>query len=231
MQKVEPQYCEIRIRELTLITKPEFKGTAEDLRLGITGHWQDRDMLHGHNPDGSSIYRMPPVRYLPAKKPKVVALGTGIEELQTMYDSLGEKIHIRGQVFVIIASEMRDRTVFLGISNELYEYHSISPWLALNQKRYQQYIRMGLPEKRRKLLEQVFTGNLLSLSKGIGYTVPDQIMVRLNSWHERNIDVKKTPMLGFHVVLTTNFILPSIIGIGRHASLGFGRFSTRGGRQ
>lgn len=226
MHVVEQPLFEFRIRILTLVTRPQFKGTSEDLRLGITGHWKDRDVLHGHDAGGSSLYRLPPVRYLPFDGPKLVALGPGIEVMQDIYDSLGEEIRVHSQIFVITASEMRDYTVKLGISNDLHEYHNKSVWLALNQERYKEYIRMGLAQKRRDLLERTFVGNLLSLSKGVGYTVPERIMVRIHKWREKNIVVKGTSMLGFDVNLTTNFILPEEIGIGRHAALGFGRFGT-----
>jgi len=225
MQTVGQRLFEFRTRVLTLVTKPEFKGTAEGLRLGITGHWKDHDVLHGHDADGSSLYRLPPVRYLPAKAPRVIALGAGIEIMPEMYDSLGETIRVRRDVFVIKASELRDHTVKIGLSDDLHEYHNQSLWLALNQDRYKEYIRMGLAQKRREILERTFIGNLLSLSKGVGYTVPERVMVRIHRWREKNIVVKGTPMLGFDVDLTTNFILPEDIGIGRHATLGFGRFT------
>ena len=209
---------------MTLVTKPEFSGNGEDLRLAVTARWKDREALHGHGPDGNSLYRLPPVRYLPSEAPRVIGVTEGIDVLAEIYDSLGETLVVRGRTFTITATELRDRMVKVGISNDLREYHSQSTWLALNQDRYKEYVRTGQDRKRREILERTFVGNLLSLSKGVGYTVPERIMVRIHRWRERDIQVKGMPLLGFDVTLTTNFVLPAEIGVGRHAALGFGRF-------
>ncbi len=213
-----------RVAILTMVTRPDFAGTTQDLRLAVTGQWKDRDALHGHGQDGRSLYRLPPVRYLGGKEPRIVAVGQGIEQLQEIYHSLGTQLRVRGRVFRVIATELTEKTVDFGLDDTLYEYKTVTPWLALNQEKYHRYIRMGVAAERRALLESVFVGNLLALSKGLGYTVEGRIMAKIHQWSEQDVTVKDVPVLGFRARITTNFILPVELGIGKHAALGFGRF-------
>jgi len=215
----------LRVRKLSIFTQPPFKGNGEDLRLAVTAHWKDDPALHGHGTDGRPLYRLPPVRYLPGPVPRIVGINEGIRKIELLYDSIGEVLVVRKTRYTIEATEFKDFSVQIGCSERLFRYKSISTWIALNQDRYKEYIRTGSTRTRKRILERVFVGNLLSLSKGIGYTVTDTIMVNIEKWEETTVELKGLPLLGFRVILTTNFILFPDVGIGRHTSLGFGRFA------
>ena len=214
----------LHIRELIIYTEPKFTGGGEELRKAITGKWKDRQPLHGHDDNGAPIYWLPPVRYLPGAIPKVVALASGINELEEIYAALGETIRVGSHSFTISATEMLDITVPFGLSNKLHTYETISPWIALNRKRWEEYIRAGNNDRKANILEDIFIGNLLSLSKGVGYRVEGKIQVKLHSFKERQVRFKELKLTAFLIKITANFLIPSQLGIGRHTSLGFGRF-------
>jgi len=219
------QYFSLILRELIIYTDPHFEGNGDDLRLAITGHWKNRKAFHGHHEDGKPIYWLPPVRYLGGIQPRIVAIKSGISDLDNIYQGLEEVLRLGKEEFRITATEMSDKTVAFGLSESLYTYISISPWVALNQKRFEEYICSGNKSKRKNLLENIFIGNLLSLSKGLGYHVESRILAKLHSFIDEPIKFKEVPLTTFKIKITTNFILPEAIGIGRHTSLGYGRFN------
>jgi len=59
--------------------------------------------------------------------------------------------------------------------------------------------KLGSWAKRKKLLEKILVGNIISMSKGLGYTVPGPIEVNILKLREVNTSLKGNPMLGFMV--------------------------------
>ena len=118
--------------------------------------------------------------------------------------------------------DIDEREAFLGITEKLEGYSFITPWLALNEKNYQKYQRSGTLAKRKELLEKILIGNILSMSKSLGYTVPAPIEVKILNLKEKQTSLKGTPMLGFLGTFSVNFEIPDYWGIGKSVSRGFG---------
>jgi len=224
IKKMDIKLFNIRLRELLIYTNPEFQGDGESLRKAVTACWKNKKELHGHTSEGKPIYWLPPVRYIPEKRPRLVALKSGIGELEEIYLGLGKRLCVGLKSFMIMATEIIERNLPFGLFDQLFTYNSISPWIALNQKRYEEYLCLGDWIKRNSLLEKVFKGNLLALSKGIGYFVEKPILAKLQSCKELTIEYKGIPVKAFYISIITNFVLPEELGIGKHVSLGFGRF-------
>ncbi|MFO8164809.1 MAG: CRISPR-associated endonuclease Cas6 [Desulfatiglandales bacterium] len=101
-------------------------------------------------------------------------------------------------------------------------YSFITPWLALNKKSYEKYQRLGAWLKRKKMMGRILVGNVISMSKGLGYTVPAPIEVRNLNLKEIQSCLKGNPMLGFLGTFSINFEIPDYWGIGKSVSRGFG---------
>ncbi|MDR4495367.1 MAG: CRISPR-associated endonuclease Cas6, partial [Nitrospirales bacterium] len=67
-------------------------------------------------------------------------------------------------------------------------------------------------------------GNILSMSKGFGYVVTQEIKVsRLAVYPVRTpVRLKGVPMIGFKGIIEVNFEIPDLIGLGKSVSRGFG---------
>ncbi|MBW1679139.1 MAG: CRISPR-associated endonuclease Cas6, partial [Deltaproteobacteria bacterium] len=98
----------------------------------------------------------------------------------------------------------------------------LTPWLALNEKNYEKYQRVGRWEKKKELLEKILIGNIISMSKSLGYTVPKPIKATIDKLREVKTSLKGTPMLGFLGTFSVNFEIPDYWGIGKSVSRGFG---------
>jgi hypothetical protein len=223
---MDMQSFNLILRELLLYTDPDFEGDGESLRTAVTACWENKKALHGHNCDGKPIYWLPPIRYIPGKKPRLIAIKTGIRDLEEIYMGLGKNLCVGSISFKIVATEIVDKKIPFGLFDKLFTYFSVSPWFALNQKKYEEYNLLGNRIRRINLLEKIFKGNLLALSKGIGYFVEKPILAKIQRYKEITVEYKGIPMIAFNISVITNFVLPAELGIGKHVSLGFGRFSS-----
>jgi hypothetical protein len=73
------------------------------------------------------------------------------------------------------------------------------------------------------LLEAILKGNLLSMAKGIGWTVDKPVEVVIASIERKQTyKYKGIALDGFEIIFQSNIYLPDYIGIGKGASHGFG---------
>ena len=130
-----------------------------------------------------------------------------------------------GQITIpykIIGKHITEGAIILSVTNEPLSYSFLTPWLALNEKNYEKYQRLGSWGKRKELLEKILIGNIISMSKSLGYTVPAPIEARIQHLKEVKTSLKGTPMLGFLGNFSVNFEIPDYWGIGKSVSRGFG---------
>ncbi|WP_449244101.1 CRISPR-associated endonuclease Cas6 [Desulfobacca acetoxidans] len=198
------------------------KCQAKDLRGAIAGRYKENDLFHQHSAEGRFIYRYPLIQYKIIQGDGIiVGLGQGALNV-AMISLLNENLELGYEHYIIMQQEMSLGKKHIGIVEQKIKYYFLSPWLALNEKNSRDYYRMGSPQERRHLLEKILTGNIISLSKGIGYTIPAPICVNLDSLREIRSKLKDTPMLGFTGVFSVNYDLPDYWGIGKSVARGFG---------
>ena len=107
-----------------------------------------------------------------------------------------------------------------GCSDSFMQYKFIVPWIALNEINYDSYIKFD-PKNKVNLLHQILAGNLLSISKSLGYVVLNQIKVR-TKLSPIKVYSKGIPLIGFKGDFQINFMIPEYLGIGKSVSRGFG---------
>jgi hypothetical protein len=90
------------------------------------------------------------------------------------------------------------------------------------QRNYEKYQRLGSWAKKKELLEKILIGNIISMSKSLGYTVLEPIRADIHNMKEVPISLKGTSMLGFLGSFSVNFDIPDYWGIGKSVSRGFG---------
>lgn len=198
------------------------KVQAKDLRGVLAGINKENDLYHQHSPAGGFIYRYPLIQYkIIQGNGIIVGLGAGARNV-ALINLLNENMKLGYEDYIIREQEMSLSKKHIGIVGEKIKYHFLSPWLALNENNSRDYYRIGSPRHRWYLLEKILTANIISLSKGIQYTILERISVQLDSLKEIPTKLKNTPMLGFTGVFTVNFELPDYWGIGKSVARGFG---------
>ena len=198
------------------------RGTPDKLRGFFAERFGEYTLIHQHLDNEKLLYKIPLIQYkILDGKPFVLGINDGADILQKIYEDIdylkigSSEYNIKEKIIVL-------RTDYFGISDTGISYTFLTPWLALNEKNYEKYQKLGTWAKKKELLEKVLVGNIISMSKGLGYTVPEPIQANIIKLKEVNTKLKGTPMLGFLGQFLVNFEIPDYWGIGKSVSRGFG---------
>lgn len=203
-------------------TEPPLAGHGNSLRGYIANQLPQYDILHNHKKDGSLLYLYPRVQYRVLEgEGYIVGIEEGVPLIQLLEHEI-ENITLKGIDYKIIQKQIISGNVQFGVTTSYINYLFIKPWLALNEQNYQDYMKSGTKDKKVKILNAILKGNILSLSKSLGYVVTEQIKIGSLNIKETECFLKGTPMLGFLGTFSVNFEIPDYWGIGKSVSRGFG---------
>ena len=204
--------------------------------------WPEQALLHQHfNEDhrgstrdvrgGAVTYMYPRIRYSVRDDSRALIIGIeeGVPVLDELVKRLEQKQVCLGQSETKIAKVtlIKKEDNFGPLFGEsdiqsFLSYEFLTPWLALNEKNYEKYQRLGGWVKKKELLGKILIGNIISMSKSLGYTVPAPIEANIHHLKEVKTSLKGTPMIGFLGQFSVNFEIPDYWGIGKSVSRGFG---------
>jgi hypothetical protein len=195
---------------------------SKDLRGAIAGLYTDEILLHQHYEDGTVKYNYPLVQYKFIQgKCLIVGIDNGAKVVSNL-NLIGEVIILSHSEYRIFKKDVSFQELSYGVAKTMSSYSFLTPWLALNEKNYEEYQKVGTWAKRKALLEKILIGNIISMSKSLGYTVPEPIKANIGKMKEVTTSLKGTPMLGFLGTFSVNFEIPDYWGIGKSVSRGFG---------
>lgn len=179
-------------------------------------------LLHNHLAQGKLSYQAPKIQYrIYHGHPALIGIGEGIQLVkQIILDnhdiSIGDKNMVVREVQVEVLKED------FGQTQSFQDYRFISPWMALNQENYREYIRTNTMDQKKRL-KQILRGNLLTISKAFSYTIPDFEAIEVDGWFKpvsRNFH--NIPMHCFTGEFTVNFSIPDYLALGKQSARGFG---------
>jgi hypothetical protein len=158
------------------------------------------------------------------RKDKAIILGIGAKALEVL-----KKVAMNIQELVLgvntykiveITTHYHDSEFECLNNGTTRSYKFLSPWLALNQENYVKYQNSVIAD-RRVLLKKILIGNILSMSKHLGYDVTNTINVDIEI-SAKKVHYKYVPLIGFKGIFEANFLIPDYFGIGKGVSHGFG---------
>lgn len=210
----------LKTLEMSFKGAGEFKGDANQIRGFFASKFNEYDHLHNHNTD-RFYYRYPLVQYkVIDKNPFIVGVNEGAETLKNLFDTF-DTITLSNGDFEITEQSLKLKKQTFGLSKSIYFYEFLAPWIALNKENKEKFLETKNPEDQKEILRKTLAGNLLSMSKTLGYTVPDTIKcdvdVELRHSKYKNID-----FISFSGGFMANFLIPDFLGIGKGVSKGFG---------
>lgn len=198
------------------------KGTADKLRGFFADKFGEYTLIHQHLTDNELLYKSPLIQYkIFNGKPFVLGINEGADVLQEIHEDI-DYLKIGHSKYQIKEKNIVLKTDYFGTVNNSISYSFLTPWLALNEKNYEQYQKLGTWTKKKELLEKILIGNIISMSKSLGYTVPEPINAHIGKMKEVSTKLKSTPMLGFIGRFSVNFEIPDYWGIGKSVSRSFG---------
>lgn len=205
---------------LTLTSTRPIKESGAQLRGFFATKFNEYSLLHHHNAD-KFIYRYPMVQYkMIDRTPTVIGINEGAEVLKEIYDEY-EKITLNGNEYGVVERGITYKNEDFGLSDKFHTYRFATPWFALNQENFTaRYKKIGTAEQK-ELLRKTLVGNILSMSKSLGYTVPEKIKCEINL-HPGSSRMKGVEIATFKGEFMVNFLIPDYFGLGKSVSRGFG---------
>jgi len=192
------------------------------LRGYFASKFPKEHLFHNHLPDGSQSYKYPQIQYrVIDRQPALLGLGEGLELMKKIFLQVDE-LKIGHDIYAVNDLKVSILEEQLGQCKDYHSYRFSSPWMALNQENYREFVKLNTIQQKQRL-KQILRGNLLTLSKGFGYTIPDFDRVELDGWFrpvERNFH--NIPMQCFSGEFTVNFKIPDQLALGKQIARGFG---------
>lgn len=214
---------EINILKLNISLSRYLKKNDSKKIRGYLGNifWED-SYAHHHKIDGSLIYKYPCVQYKVINGSwLLIGFNKGLDIIKNTFNDL-KSINIDGKLEEIFGKGLESYTTSFSISSEQLQYQFLTSWLALNEENYERYKKLQTRQERKELLKKILVGNIISMSKSLGYTVPEIIKADIINFRRIRTSLKGTPMLGFLGTFKVNFEIPDYWGIGKSVSRGFG---------
>lgn len=192
---------------------------AAKIRGYFGNKYKEIELMHNHK-DKGFIFKYPKVQYkVIDDKPVICGINEGAK-LAAKLGIVDDEILMDNELIDVSQKEIIKKTVEFGTAEDYIEYKFLTPWIALNQKNISMYKELN-NIKKEEFLNRILIGNILSMAKGLDYTVEDKIHVWLNV-KEINIKLKGISMKGFVGSFKTNFKIPNYLGLGKSVSRGFG---------
>ncbi|MGC9061719.1 CRISPR-associated endonuclease Cas6 [Calditerrivibrio sp.] len=198
------------------------RADAEKIRGYLGNFFWNNSYAHQHDYAGDLIYRYPRVQYKVINgKSLLIGFNEGSEIVEKTFYNI-ETINLGKSSKVIINKELESCYYTFAVIPNQIKYSFLTPWLALNEKNYEKYMMLGDWRQRKELLEKILVGNIISVSKSLGYTVDKPIEAGIERFKEVRTTLKGTSMIGFLGTFFVNFEIPDFWGIGKSVSRGFG---------
>lgn len=197
---------------------PYFRGAV------IAAIGRDTDILfHNHKGDEKYRYSYPLVQYKRlGGKACVVLVNDAIMDADFLLNDTSTEFQIGNRATGISIEKVLTESCDVSLAGE-QESYKLHNWLPLNAENYKRYMQQDSMIERLELLQHILVGNIISMYKGLGITVTDEIMVAItNMSTPRVVEHKGVKLLSFDIDFKSNASLPNNIGLGKNASLGCG---------
>ena len=220
----EDSICRIRVlvigfeREIRESEIRFFRGAVSD----IAG--PEHVLFHNHLRDGYR-YRYPLIQYKTwSHRPMIVCINEGVDEVHHFFEHKRGNLILGNREYDLQVARISLNRFTMQTWDKTFRY-TLYNWLPLNQNNYKTFKEITGEQEKRVFLERVLTGNILSMAKGIGWWVQkEKLKVSIPELHDPYVlKVKGVLREAYTLEFHTNAFLPDFIGLGKNASLGFGK--------
>lgn len=180
-------------------------------------------LFHNHTGDNTYRYSYPLIQYKRIhKKAAIFCIGEGVDVMGEFLSANNFSIMLGERPVKLTIEAVSPKRTLVQTWDSVFRYH-LRNWLSLNSDNYLKLKDLDEYSARIAFLENILIGNLLSFAKGMKIDIQKEITCKLLSLSEpRLINVKGVKMMAFDTEFKTNLSLPDYMGIGKHASIGFG---------
>jgi len=209
---IQVQFPNNRLNDFDI---PKFRGTISD-------QFPKYELIHNHLKDGKFRYKYPLIQFKSLNRiPTIIGIGEGIDILKEVFLDVNH-IDIAGRREKVWEKTVLIREDTLGQADDFIRYCFSNSWMALKEENYATYNTLDSADQQ-QFLRHLLRENLKTLSKGVGYWIPDIEKVKVEGFFKeipRNF--KNNRMICFNGEFMVNFHIPEHLGIGKQVARGFG---------
>lgn len=201
---------------LSSVEIPKFRGA-------VIESLNQKDILYHNHDENGVVYKYPRIQYKRLQqKAAIVCVKEGVEAIHELFTSGHFTYHIGNREEEMHILSVNTYENDLDFCEDMKGYR-LRNWLPLNSENYKEYQSMERLADKVTFLEEKLVGNLLSFFTSIGFRANEQIKMNItNILDQRLAKYKSVKMMAFDVEFKVNLKLPSYIGLGKSASVGFG---------
>jgi hypothetical protein len=184
---------------------------------------QKEVLFHNHINDGYR-YAYPLIQYKRLNnKAALFCIGEGVENIGVFFASNNFNVRIGNKRHCLQIEEVNAKLVDIACDTEQIYSYQLTNWLPLNEENYSLFTQTADTEEQLIMLQRILTGNILSMLKGLGIRVEQRVEVHIKHLEERpNVIFKGVKLYCANISFDSNVLLPQHVGLGKHASVGFG---------
>lgn len=212
----------MKLKTSHLILETDKKVTESPTKLrGYVGKkFPEYLLLHHHVKDSEYLYNYPKVQYKVIEGfPSIFTIEDGSNVVKGISDGLDELI-LGEKTYKVKRKVLYEQEFDIKPGNKT-KYSFLTPWVGLNSKNHEKYMKMTDWRDKKLLLNNILVGNILSMCKGLGIIVNRRLHVH-SRLDPQNILFKGVNLTGFTGEFTVNFKIPDFAGLGKGVSQGFG---------
>jgi hypothetical protein len=197
---------------------PAFRGAIAQ-KVGF-----ENVLFHNHLGKESFMYRYPLIQYKNIRgKPSIVCIEQGVDEIHNYFQQKDWSIEISGRKLDMKIENLNLNQFTMQVWDKMWEY-DIRNWIALNEENFHKYKLLTNEVERADMLTAIMKGNIISMAKGIEWTVskPMEIEIKSSTIQTKPVKLKGNKLIAFNLEFKTNVFLPNFIGLGKGVSHGYG---------
>ena len=180
-------------------------------------------LYHNHIGEDAFRYSYPFIQYKRLNgKAAITCVEEGADIIGQFMSETPDSIMVGPKELKCEVARVLPARILVQTWNHTFNYH-LNRWLPLNSKNYLLFKSTEDENERKAMLEKILKGNLLSMLKGIGIHLEDELLVRITSLSDSYIIYNKgIALMAFNADFTSNLSIPNNLGIGKNASIGCG---------
>jgi len=213
-----------KVKVVTVIFDSEIKGYEIPAFRAAIAEKAGKECIYFHNHlEDGYLYRYPLIQYKTInKKAAIVCIEEGVDEIHHFFQKPDWSIFIGDKKLELKVEKLFLNKFNMQVWNTYFDFKIIK-WIALNQNNYKKFSQIESLSDRIKFLENILKANILTMAKGINWTVDKPIDIVITEYKDpQTVVFKDQKLLGFSLKFKTNVFLPNYIGLGKGVSHGYG---------
>lgn len=193
---------------------------------------ENSTLFHNHTEGDKYRYSYPLIQYKRlGGQAFIMAFAEGSQTIGKLVSHCDEYLRLGDRNVRIEHFSIQQAFHDIEVVDQMTDYH-LRCWLPFNEDNYERFRRTTTIVEQIQMLENIVRGNILSMCKGLGIFLEQEVKVDITAAEEPFVvRIKGIPQMAFNIDFRSNIALPDNIGLGKHVSIGCGIVTKKESKQ